>query len=100
MSGAGWFRAFFTIWVPLLGPYLALIGLFNFNQAANTTSSIILLADRDTITLSVLQVFYLLEGGSRHYAAAAAVQIIIGTITLFTALAARHYGVRYGVRHR
>ena len=100
VSGAGWFRAFFTIWVPLLGPYLALIGLFNFNQAANTTSSIILLADRDTITLSVLQVFYLLEGGSRHYAAAAAVQIIIGAITLFTALAARHYGVRYGVRHR
>ncbi len=59
-----------------------------------------MLADRDTITLYILQVFFLLEGGSRHYAAAAAIQIIIGAITLLTALAARHYGIKYGIRHR
>ena len=85
--------------MPLLGPYLALIGLFNFNSAVNTTGSIILLADRETLTLSILQLFYLLEGGL-FVQAAAAVQIIIGLITLLTALAARHYGIKLGVRHR
>ena len=99
VAGAGWWRAFFTIWLRVLAPYLVLIGLFNFNSAANTTASIILLASRETVTMSILVLEYLLPGGAGREAAAV-VQIILGGITLTTALAARHYGSKLGVRHR
>ena len=99
VSGAGWWRAFFTIWLRVLAPYLVLIGLFNFNTAANTTASIVLLASRETITMSILVLEYLLPGGAGREAAAV-VQIILGGVTLTTALAARHYGSKLGVRHR
>ena len=99
ISGAGWLKTFVMIWIPLLAPYLALIGLLNFNIAANTTASIILLADRGTITLSIL-ILELLLPGLNEREVAAVVQIILGSIILVTALVARHYGMKLGVRHR
>ena len=98
VAGAGWWKAFFTIWIPILAPYMVLIGLFNFNMAANTTASVILLASRETTPVSILILQWLLEGGLGKEKAAV-LQIILGFITLFTAIAARHYGRKLGVRH-
>ena len=99
VAGAGWVRTYFKIWLPLLSPYLALIGLLNFNVAAGTTASIILLASRETITVSILILEWLLPGTGLREGAAVA-QIILGGITLLTALAARHFGLKLGVHHR
>ena len=99
ISGAGWWKVFFTIWLRLLAPYMVLIGLFNFNMAANTTSSVILLASRETTPLSVLILQWLMEGGLGQEKAAV-LQIILGGVTLVTAIVARHYGRKLGVRHR
>ena len=60
VSGAGWFRTFFVIWLPLMAPLMVLIGLFNFNSAANTTSTVVLLASRDTMTVSLVILDWLL----------------------------------------
>ena len=81
-----------------MAPYLVLIGLFNFNIAANTTASIILLADYQTQTLSLLILEYLMPGTNLREPAAV-VQIIVGTITLSSALIALRYGLRLSVQH-
>jgi iron(III) transport system permease protein len=98
ISGAGWWKTFFTIWLRLLAPYLVLIGLFNFNQAANTTAPVILLASRETTPMSILILEWLQQGGLGREKAAV-LQVILGFVTLFTAIAARHYGRKLGVRH-
>ena len=98
VSGAGWLRTYFSVWIPLLLPTLALLAMMNFTIAAGTTSSIILLASRETTTMSILILQLLLpEEGSREPAAAA--QIVLGAITLTLAIVARRYGVKFGVRH-
>ncbi len=94
----GWFGTFFKIWVPLLMPTLALLALLNFNIAAGTTASIILLASRETITVSILILEWLLPGGGLREAAAVA-QIILGSITLLTAFVLRRYSISRSVRH-
>ena len=96
VAGAGWFRTYYTIWLRLLAPYLALIGLLNFNTAAGTTASIILLTARDTNTLSIHILELLLLG---FYEEAAVVQIVLGGVTITTLIAARHFGMKLGVRH-
>ncbi|MGZ9241308.1 MAG: ABC transporter permease, partial [Candidatus Binatia bacterium] len=54
VSGAGWIRTYCKIWLPLLMPTLVLLAVMNFVTAAGATSSIILLASRDTMTLSLM----------------------------------------------
>jgi len=54
VSGAGWLRTYVMIWLPLLTPSLILLAVMNFVSAAGATSSIILLASRDTMTLSLM----------------------------------------------
>jgi iron(III) transport system permease protein len=98
ISGAGWSKTFFKIWIPLLFPTLALLALFNFTIAAGTTASIILLASRETITASILVLEWLMPG-ARLREEAAVVQIILGSITLIAAFVARRYGITLGVRH-
>ncbi len=98
VAGMGWFRTFFRIWIPLLLPTLVLIGTMNFVIASGTTASIILLASRDTTTLSILILEWLMPGSGRREAAAV-VQTILGTITVAVALIARRYGITLGVRH-
>ena len=99
VAGAGWLRTFFTIWLRLMAPVLLLIGLFNFNIAANTTASIILLASRETTTLSLIIIEWLLGIVDRR-SEAGVVQIILGGITFSSALIARHYALKLGVRHQ
>ena len=97
VSGAGWLRTYFRIWLPLLMPTMVLLGTLNFNIAAGTTASIILLASRDSVTLSILLLNHVIAADREM---AAAISIIIGSMTLVTALIAREWGRRMTVRHR
>ena len=89
VSGAGWLRTYFRIWIPLLMPTLILLGTLNFVIAANTTSSIILLAARDTVTLSILALEYASVG---YRESAGIISILIMVLTLGVALVARAFG--------
>ena len=99
VSGAGWLRTYLTIWLPLLMPTMILLGTLNFVGAAGATSSVILLASRETITLSILA----LEYASPELAfreAAGIVTLHITTLTLGVAMIARRVGLGVGIRHR
>ena len=98
VAGAGWLRTYFTIVLPLLMPTMVLIGMLNFISAAGTTSSIILLASRDTITLSILG----LEWASADLGRtenAGIISLVIMAYTLLLALVGRYYALKMGIRH-
>lgn len=98
VAGAGWLRTYFRIWLPLLMPTLILLAVMNFVGAAGATSSIVLLASRDTMTLSLMA----LELSSLSVSNREAASIISIFIILFTvagALLVRYFGRRVGVRH-
>ena len=99
ISGAGWLRTYFTVWIPLLMPTLILLGTLNFIMAANTTSSIILLASRDTLTLSILALEFG-TGGVASREQAGVVSLVIIAMSLSVGLIARSWGLRMGIRHR
>lgn len=97
VSGAGWLRTYFVIVIPLLMPTMVLIGMLNFIAAASTTSSIILLASRDTLTLSIIG----LEWASPELGrveAAGIVSLVIMLYTLVLALIGRAYAMKIGLR--
>jgi iron(III) transport system permease protein len=98
VSGAGWIRTYFRIWLPLLMPSLILLAVMNFVSAAGATGSIILLASRDTMTLS-LMALELLSLGVSNREAASIISIFIIIITVTGAAAVRYFGQRFGVRH-
>jgi iron(III) transport system permease protein len=98
VAGAGWMRTYFCIWLPLLMPTLILLAVMNFVSAAGATSSIILLASRDTITLSLMALeLSSLSVSNREAASIISIFIILFTVT--GALAVRYFGRRLGVRH-
>jgi len=97
-AGAGWIRTYFRIWLPLLMPTLVLLAVFNFVLAAGATANIILLASRDTLTLSILALELSTVGVSNREAASI-VSIFILLLTVIVALAVRACGLRLGVRH-
>lgn len=97
VSGAGWFTTYIRIVVPVLMPTMVLIGMLNFISAANTTSNIVLLASRETITLSLIA----LEWGSADVAqmeAAGIVSLVIMGLTMGVALPMREFAKRMGLR--
>ncbi len=97
VAGAGWFRTYFTIVIPLLMPTMVLIGMLNFISAASTTSSIILLASRDTLTLSIIG----LEWASPELGRtenAGIISLVIMVYTLVLALIGRYYALKVGLR--
>ncbi len=96
VSGAGWFRAYVRIWIPLLAPTLALLGVINFVMAAGTTSSIILLTAGKTTTLSILALEWARDG---LLEVASAYNLIIVLLTVGVALVARTFGLRVGMTH-
>jgi iron(III) transport system permease protein len=98
VSGAGWIRTYFRIWLPLLMPTLILLAVMNFVNAAGATSSIILLASRDTMTLS-LMALELSSVGVSNREAASIISIFIVVLTMTGALLVRYFGRRLGVRH-
>ena len=99
VSGAGWWYTYFRIWLPLIMPTMVLIGTINFVLAAQTTSSIILLASRDTITLSILALEMMSASGA-DYERAGIVSIFLILMTVVVALIARRFGLKLGVQHR
>jgi iron(III) transport system permease protein len=98
VAGAGWLRTYFRIWLPLLMPSLILLAVMNFVSAAGATGSIILLASRETMTLS-LMALELSATGINNREAASIISIFIIAITVSGALALRFFGRRLGVRH-
>jgi iron(III) transport system permease protein len=98
VAGAGWLRTYVRIWLPLLMPSLILLAVMNFVGAAGATGSIILLASRDTMTLS-LMALELSATGINNREAASIISIFIIAITVVGAIVVRTYGHRLGVRH-
>ncbi len=98
VSGAGWIRTYFRIWLPLLMPTLVLLAVMNFVIASGATSSIILLASRDTMTLS-LMALELSSSAVNNREAASIISIFIILFTVTGALLVRYFGRRLGVRH-
>jgi iron(III) transport system permease protein len=98
VSGAGWIRTYLRIWLPLLMPSLILLAVMNFVSAAGATGSIILLASRETMTLS-LMALELSAVGVSNREAASIISIFIIAITITGALMVRYFGLRLGVRH-
>ena len=100
VSGAGWIRTYFRILLPIIMPTMLLIGTLNFVTAASTTASIILLASRETMTLSILGLEWGSgEQGSRREAAAI-IGLVIMVLTIGVALVARSFGLKLGVSHQ
>jgi iron(III) transport system permease protein len=98
VSGAGWLRTYFQIWLPLLMPTLILLGVMNFVSAAGATGSIILLASRETMTLS-LMALELSTPAVNNREAASIVSIFIILFTVTGAVLVRYFGRRFGVHH-
>ena len=96
VAGAGWLRTYFRVVIPVLMPTMVLIGVLSFVTAAGATSSIILLASRDTYTLSLL-VLQLADSAVGRREAAGIVSLMIMVMTLGVAWVARSYGFRVGV---
>jgi iron(III) transport system permease protein len=96
VSGAGWIKTYFRIWLPILMPTLIMLGTLHFVLAANATASIILLASRETTTLSILVLQYTMLGMREE---AAAMNLVITVITVIAAASARYLGLPLGVRH-
>ncbi len=99
VSGAGWIRTYFRIWLPLLMPTLALIGTINFVLSAQATASIILIASRDTTTLSILALEKMTHADGILLEQAGIVSLFIVGMTVVVAFAARSFGLRIGVSH-
>lgn len=99
VSGAGWLRTYFRIWLPLLTPTLVLVAVMNFVSAAGATGSIILLASRDTMTLS-LMALELSSMAVSNREAASIISIFIIAMTMAGAIVVRGLGARFGVRAR
>lgn len=97
--GCGWWMTYFRIWIPLLMPTLILIGVFNFVIAAGTTSSIILLAERGTKTLSILALELMSQSDGANLEGAGIVSLFIVLLTAGVALLARKFGFQVGIRH-
>jgi iron(III) transport system permease protein len=100
VSGAGWLRTYFKIWLPLIAPTMVLIGVINFVASAQATANIILIADRDTTTLSILALQMMTNDDVKLLEEAGIVSIVLIGITLVAALTARKFGLRMGVQHR
>ena len=98
VSGAGWIRTYFFIWLPLLMPSLMLLAVMNFVSAAGATGSIILLASRNTMTLS-LMALELSSIAVSNREAASIISIFIIALTVAGALIVRYFGMRLGVQH-
>jgi iron(III) transport system permease protein len=98
VSGAGWWRTYFRIVIPVLMPTMVMVGMMNFVHAATVTSVIILLASQDTQTLSILALHYgSSEGGQLEEAGI--ISLVITFLTIGVALPFRALALRLGVRH-
>lgn len=95
MSGAGFWKTYMTIVLPLVAQTMALVAVLKFMFAAQHNSSIILLATSETRTLSLLALDQVAAG----YREVASITVIfIMLLTLGVALIARSFGLKVGLR--
>ncbi len=95
MSGAGFWRTYFTVVFPLMAQTMVLVAVLKFTMAAQNASSIILLATSETRTLSLL-VLDQVAAGYREVASITVIFIVL--LTLGVALVARSFGLKVGIR--
>ncbi len=100
IAGAGWFYTYFKIWLPLISPTLVLMGVLNFVIAAGSTGSVILLASRETVTLSLLALEYMTTSTGSAREVAGIISLFIVAMTAGLALIARWVGFQAGVQNR
>ena len=84
---------------PLTKPTVIPHRPLHFVHAAQTTSSILLLAARNTETLSILALRMLTDTDGRQLEQAGIVSLFIIAMTVVVALTARTFGLRLGVSH-
>ncbi len=99
VSGAGWLRTYFKVWIPLMMPTLVMMGIFNFTLAASTTSSIILLAAEETQTISILILTMMSDPSTVEPEKAGIYSLVMIAMTAGVAIVARTFGIGFGVRH-
>jgi iron(III) transport system permease protein len=97
VSGAGWLRTYLRVLVPVLMPTMVLVGMLSFVGAANNTSSVVLLASRETTTLSILSL-QLGSGDLGRVEEGGILSLIIMAMSLGLALPMRMIALRMGVR--
>ncbi len=95
MSGAGFWRTYFRIVLPLMSQTMVLIGVLKFTFASQNASSIILLATSESRTLSLLALDQVAAG---YREVASITVILIMALTLGVALIARSFGLKVGIR--
>ena len=100
IAGAGWFYTYFKIWLPLISPTMVLMGVLNFVIAAGSTGSVILLASRETVTLSLLALEYMTTSTGSAREVAGIISLFIVAMTAGLALIARWVGFQAGVQNR
>jgi iron(III) transport system permease protein len=95
MSGAGFWKTYFRVVMPLMAQTMVLVGVLKFMFAAQQTSSIILLATSESRTLSLLALDQVAAG----YREVASITVIfIMALTLGVAIIARFFGLKVGLR--
>lgn len=91
VSGAGAFRTFARIVLPLVSPMLVSIFVIVFISALRDISTTIFLANSDSQTLSLLMMQFAL---SSNLEGAAVIGVITTSIILVVAIVARYYGLQ------
>jgi len=95
MSGAGFWKTYFKVVLPLMAQTIVLVGVIKFMFAAQHPSSIILLATSETRPLSLLALDQIAAG----YREVASITVIfIMLLTVGVALIARSFGLKVGIR--
>jgi iron(III) transport system permease protein len=97
-SGGGWLHVYLHIWLPLMMPTLVLLGTLHFVVTAQATSNIVLLAGKETKTLSLLALEFA-SGGVTMREEAGIIGLFIVVMTVGVALVARGFGLKMGIRH-
>jgi iron(III) transport system permease protein len=95
MSGAGFWKTYFRIVLPLMAQTMVLIGVLKFLFAARNASSIILLATSESRTLALLALDQIAAG---YREAASITVLLVLLLTTGLALIARSFGLRAGIR--
>jgi iron(III) transport system permease protein len=97
-SGGNWWSVYWRIWIPLILPTLILVGTLHFVVTAQSTSYVVMLASKETKTLSLLALEFA-SGGTTMREEAGIIGLFIVVMTLGVALIARALGMKVGIRH-
>lgn len=95
MSGAGFWRTYFKIVLPLMAQTMVLIGVLKFLFAARNAPSIILLATSESRTLALLALDQIAAG---YRETASITVLLVVLLTTGLALIARSFGLKVGIR--